>query len=173
MVLDVDTIFPTAKEGADEFFVQEAEEALRPRIVVKLVDEDTPVSDTSLIEDGELFMSVSADQTYEFEVFFADKYVGGCGGDPDLKYTFSGPTGSSGKFWGILLGGGIETTMTPLPFGTIINAGSSSNYSWSGSKGWIKTGNTAGFLRFKFGAVTSETCVARIEAGAWLKVTRQ
>ena len=171
MVLDSGTIFTAAKEGADEFFISEAEEALRPRIVVKEADQD--VDDTEVVvNDTELFMSLSANQTYEFEIYLnaTEEFVK----DPGLRYTFTGPTGSIGRFWETVWDHSQLTSFKPRAFVAEIARASASGIGWAAAKGWIKTGDTAGNLQFMWANEDdTENAYTRIQADSWLKVTRQ
>lgn len=169
MVLDVHNIFPTAQNAADEFFVQEAEERLTPRFVIKAVTER--VEDSSAFQDDdELFMSVSADSVYEFEVFLATDQQSSL---RDPKITFIGPTGSIGKFWATVVQDSISTTFDPkaLTETLVFNMSDTADH-WQSAKGWIKTANSAGNLQLQW-AVNSASDWVDIDAGSWLKVTRQ
>ena len=169
MGLDVTNIFPTAQSGADEFFTSEAEEAQRPRTVIKTADQT--VSSETLVNDTELLMSLSANQTYEFELVIEAT----CNdGDRDMDYTFTVPAGAIGRFWGIVNGGSILTTFTPLVFGTEVYGALDSTKRWFVARGWVKTGNTTGNLQFQFaefdaGSGTGTT----VYADSYLKVTKQ
>jgi len=171
MVLNVDNVFEnTAEDAADEYFIQEAEQALRPRIVIKLVDEGQTT--TTLQDDDELFMSLSAECTYEFELNLLLK------SNPTsniIKYTFSAPTNAIGVFNTIISQGSpITVNLNLTSFGSNETDELGNSFLLSTIKGWVKTGNTTGNLQFKW-AVSSSSGGDTITVGAnsYMKVTRQ
>jgi len=172
MVLNTDNVFEqTVESAADEYFIQEAEQALRPRLVVKLVDE-TVTSSTIMQDDDELFMSLSANCTYEFELNVLLAHQSG-GVNHDL--TIVGPTGSIGRFYLTATGGDISTEFIPTNLAIEIRDvfGAATTGSYSQIKGWIKVANISGNLQFKWAQYSSSVYWNKVLAGSWMKVTRQ
>ena len=184
MVLECDNVFKsTAEDAADEYFTQEAEQALRPRIVVKASNQSRTNS-TVLTNDTELFMSLSAQCTYEFELIFLcstnNSYT------PGIKATFTGPTGSTGYFyvddfdvgvasdnyWYNTISGVVGILYITALTDTITGAAIDDTFG-TRVRGWIKTGNTTGNLQFQFAQDVSNANSTTVYAGSYLKVTRQ
>ncbi len=176
MVLDTDNIFPVAKDAQDEFFISEAEEALQPRIVIKSADESVTTS-TTLQDDDELFMSVSAGRTYEFELLL--NFDTDSNADPGIKLTFVAPTGSTGFFYvkdfdvlftnlsthillqSIALGDTLSGDQLDVVDSAIL------------IKGTVKTGNDAGNLQLQWCQDSSDGDATIVKENSSLKVTRQ
>ncbi len=181
MVLDVDNIFDTEKKGADEFFVQEAEEALRPRIVLKSVNESI-INNTTLKDDDELFMSLSADTTYEFELvigFITDNST-----TPGIKITFTVPEESTGSFYiadyfgttPVTVISAWDTKFVPTNFETTISGHESDGGNAVGTivRGTVKTRIKTGNLQFQWAQDTIDAADATtVIIGSTLKVTKQ
>ena len=163
-------IFPTARDAEDEFFISEAEKALKPRIVVKAADQSL-INDTTINDDDELFMNLSADSIYEFEVFVE---AVAASVTPDLRYSFKGPTGSIGRFWETLDDNTIKLVLVPTVLETTVAVSLDTDPDfWYAAKGWVKTGSNAGTLIFKWAQLNSSADFTRIKAGSWMKVTKQ
>lgn len=167
MVLETGSIFPTAKEGADEFFIQEAEEALRPRLVIK--ESDQPIDLTSYVNDLELFMPLSAQRTYRFKCYcFLDT-----GTDDNIKATFVGPTESEGRYWIEVDDGSVNATFNAKELGADSKPldGTGAIGGWFVFSGWIKTGNITGNLQLQYKRFDGS--FHDMLASSWLEVTRQ
>lgn len=170
MVLEAETIFDTAQKGADEFFVQEAEERLTPRFIIKTADESV-TSSTVVQDDDELFISISADSVYEFELFAL--VIEGAG-VTDINITFTGPTGSIGRYWQTAEVNSISTSFDAEVLGTDQQSGATPVAPrWSTWKGWIKTDITAGNIQFKWAQGNSNASPLTVKADSWMQVTRQ
>jgi hypothetical protein len=178
MVLNMHNVFKSnAEDAADEYFVKEAEEALRPRIVIKAVTEQV-INSTVFQNDDELLMSLSAQCTYEFELILGFTTAGSS--TPGIKITFTGPTGSTGCFYINGYGTGVTWIaglgdFVPYTFGNIADGDESSGAVHGTSvKGMVKVGNTAGNLQFQWAQnVSSAGSYTKVYAGSYLKVTRQ
>jgi len=170
MVLEQDSIFPTAQTGADEFFISEADASLRPRIVIKSANQ-TNTGTTTLANDTELFMSVSADSVYEFELTFqADEETGG---DEDMHSQFSFPTGATGKQELVAEAGSLATTFICASLDADLRIEINQADGWQRIRGYVKTGNTAGNLQWRWAKADADTYDLVVYAGAWLKVTKK
>jgi len=179
MVLNTDNVFEqTVESAADEYFIQEAEQALRPRIVVKSANQSRTNS-TVLTNDTELLMSLSAQCTYEFELFLGFSTAGS--GDPGIQFTFTVPTGCIGYYY-ITNDDSIEVdtslslgTFLPIPFGTSSDWISENKNAECGLviRGIVKVANTAGNLQFKFAQFITDADATVVYASSTLKVTRQ
>jgi len=172
MVLDTPTLFgETTKSGGDEFFVSEAEQALTPRLVVKLANESVTNS-TTMQDDDELFMSVSADSVYYFKVSLQ---ASSAELTRDLDYTFTGPTNSTGRFWVTITASQLATDKWVLDFGDETGHGDTTTQirTFEG-EGFIRTGNTAGNLQLQWAmgyAGAGDSTV--VLAGSFLEVIKQ
>ena len=171
MVLDFgQQIFSTPRDAEDEFFTSEAEKALTPRIVVKAIDQSL-INDTTINNDNELVMSLSADSIYEFEVFVE---AVAASVTPDLKYSFKAPTGSIGRFWETVDDNVIKLVVVPTELETTVAVSLDTDPDfWYAARGWIKTGSNAGTLIFQWAQLNSSADFTRIKAGSWIKVTKQ
>lgn len=168
MVLSTDSIFPYPGAAENEFFISEGEQALRPRLVIK-INPQTVSEELTFQDDDELFMSLSTNSTYEFELVFE---ANGDSNALGLKYTFSGPTSSIGRFYETVDETSISTTLEPLTFGSSAGGSIDGSFETWAAKGFIQTGNTAGKLQFKWSQAAGSTDTT-INGGAWLKVTKQ
>jgi len=172
MVLEVDNIFEVERKGADEFFVQEAEEALRPRTVIKQADET--ISDIEVPQDDdELFMSVSAQTTYKFKLAF----IANGTNSADMDMLFSVPAESKGKYWMTAENDSRVTSfelrdLTESPMGSPPLSLIGGNESFE-LEGFIITGNNTGNLQWKWSQNNDEVSDLIIRAGSYLEVTRQ
>lgn len=170
MVLDSGTLFGTAEDSENEFFISEAEKALRRRLVVKESDQENTT--TTLVDDNELFFdNIESNSIYEFEVTIL--LDNGPSGGAGAKWTMSGPAESEGRHWKIADDSSIETGFDPEVFGTTERTSNDAiRDDWYQIKGWIKTGNIAGTLQFKWAQRLGGSGV-RLKALSWMRIDKQ
>ena len=167
---DIDNIFPTAQNAEDEFFISEAEEALRPRQVIKAIDELS--GSTTIQDDDELFFSVSSNTSYKFKAYLLVKLPSGA---PNIDITFKAPIGSTGRFWETVNHEDVMAILTPIALETevIYDFTRSVIPHWFVLEGWIKTSTTAGNLNFRFAQTANDPTSVEILANSWMEITKQ
>jgi hypothetical protein len=151
----------------NRYFMQQAH-------VIKGSDESV-TSSTTLQDDNELFLSVSAGANYWVQGFII--YSADAAGD--LKISFSGPTGSTFSYVSDAIGSTATSSVstvsrslqslgsTPSPGGV----GSGTNVVFM-PKGVLQVGGTAGTLRLQWAQLASSAVATTVRARSLLIIRR-
>jgi hypothetical protein len=135
--------------------------------IIKLEDE-TISSDSTLSNDSEILVSLSANKTYAFELilFFVTEAT------TDLKMTFSAPSGSDGDYNTVrnIIGGFPINNKT---FGTTVVFDGTGGGSWAFVFGKVSTGETAGDLNFQWAQNASGGTNTIVKQGSSMIVWEQ
>jgi len=130
--------------------------------------DQTVTSSTTLVNDSQLKFAVAASETYIFQAWL---YTYAADGTPDIKVTFTGPSGST-VFWSssqvIFTGGGATTLTVVAPGATAADFYVDANYRAIQLYGTILNGGTAGDLQFQFAQNTSSANGTSVKAGSSL-----
>jgi len=135
---------------------------------VRKSSDQTVTSSTTLVNDSQLKFAVAASETYIFQAWL---YTYAADGTPDIKVTFTGPSGST-VFWSssqvIFTGGGATTLTVVAPGATAADFYVDANYRAIQLYGTILNGGTAGDLQFQFAQNTSSANGTSVKAGSSL-----
>lgn len=105
--------------------------AVSPITVVRKTSDETVNGSTTLQDDGELLLTVAANEVWKFDVYLLLTAAGGA--TPDWKVGFTGPSASA-VYWG----------------SEVVNSGGSATSMWSPEA----TGNPAGPLKLVTGSLS-------------------
>ena len=179
MGLDTDNLFGTGDTAQDEFFMSEAEKALRNRLTIKQTNE-TLVNSAVLQNDNELFYPVEANSYYTFDLTFQFQ----TNDVEDFKFSFAVPVGAIGNYTNVwfnaVVGAAGDTTRAVnIPndinyVSQISSAGDQVGVWWT-LKGTLKTGNTAGNLNFQWAqrVAGAPAVVTTVYAGSYMILNKQ
>jgi hypothetical protein len=133
---------------------------------VRKSSDQTVTSSTVLVNDSQLKFAVAANETYIFQAWL---YTYAADGTPDIKVTFTGPSGST-VFWSssqVIFNAGGSTTLTVVaPGATTADLFVDSNLRAIQLYGTILNGDTAGDLQFQFAQNTSSANGTSVKAGS-------
>lgn len=139
---------------------------VRPLAAYKTGDE-TLNADATLQNDNELFVSVEANAVYLIEMDF----VYSSGATPDIKTTFTGPTGMSGSLTAWTTAAATTVSVSLSPTSTLVFDGTGAN-AWARLTGYITTSSTAGTLQFQWAQNVSNASNTIVRQGSYLNLTR-
>jgi hypothetical protein len=135
---------------------------------VRKSSDQTVTSSTTLVNDSQLKFAVAANETYIFEAWL---YTYAADGTPDIKVTFTGPSGST-VLWSssqVIFNAGGATTLTVVsPGGTAADLFVDANLRAIQLYGSIANGGTAGDLQFQFAQNTSSANGTSVKAGSYI-----
>jgi hypothetical protein len=135
---------------------------------VRKSSDQTVTSSTTLVNDSQLKFAVAANETYIFEAWL---YTYAADGTPDIKVTFTGPSGST-VLWSssqVIFNAGGSTTLTVVSAGgTAADLFVDSNLRAIQLYGSILNGATAGDLQFQFAQNTSSANGTSVKAGSYI-----
>jgi len=145
---------------------------------VEKTADQSRLSNTALINDNHLFVSVAANATYVFEIYLMTSNSGA--GDPDLKLGLTFPSGTiSWTAFGLdvaALGSSgslsVNTWQETATSGATINRASTTTMASMMIKGRFKNGVTAGTLRLQFAQVTSVAVNTTLFTGSYMLAKR-
>lgn len=133
---------------------------------VRKSSDQTVTSSTTLVNDSQLKFAVAANETYIFQAWL---YTYAADGTPDIKVTFTGPSGST-VLWSssqVIFNAGGSTTLTVVSTGgTAADLFVDSNFRAIQLYGTILNGGTAGDLQFQFAQNTSSANGTSVKAGS-------
>ena len=133
---------------------------------VRKSSDQTVTSSTTLVNDSQLKFAVAANETYIFQAWL---YTYAADGTPDIKVTFTGPSGST-VFWSssqVIFNAGGATTLTVVsPGATTADLFVDANLRAIQLYGTILNGATAGDLQFQFAQNTSSANGTSVKAGS-------
>lgn len=128
--------------------------------------DQTVTSSTTLVNDNQLKFAVAANETYIFQAWL---YTYAADGTPDIKVTFTGPSGST-VLWSssqVIFNAGGATTLTVVsPGATAADLFVDANLRAIQLYGTISNGATAGDLQFQFAQNTSSANGTSVKAGS-------
>jgi len=128
--------------------------------------DQTVTSSTTLVNDNQLKFAVEANETYIFQAWL---YTYAADGTPDIKVTFTGPSGST-VLWSssqVIFNAGGATTLTVVsPGATAADLFVDANLRAIQLYGTISNGATAGDLQFQFAQNTSSANGTSVKAGS-------
>ena len=128
--------------------------------------DQTVTSSTTLVNDTHLKFAVAANETYIFQAWL---YTYAADGTPDIKVTFTGPSGST-VLWSssqVIFNAGGATTLTVVsPGATAADLFVDANLRAIQLYGTISNGATAGDLQFQFAQNTSSANGTSVKAGS-------
>jgi hypothetical protein len=135
---------------------------------VRKSSDQTVTSSTTLVNDSQLKFAVAANETYIFEAWL---YTYAADGTPDIKVTFTGPSGST-VLWSssqVIFNAGGATTLTVVsPGGTSADLFVDANLRAIQLYGSVLNGATAGDLQFQFAQNTSSANGTSVKAGSYI-----
>jgi hypothetical protein len=133
---------------------------------VRKSSDQTVTSSTTLVNDSQLKFAVAANETYIFQAWL---YTFAADGTPDIKVTFTGPSGST-LFWSssqVIFNAAASTTLTVVaPGATTADLFVDANLRAIQLYGTIANGATAGDLQFQFAQNTSSANGTSVKAGS-------
>ena len=133
---------------------------------VRKSSDQTVTSSTTLVNDSQLKFAVAANETYIFQAWL---YTYAADGTPDIKVTFTGPSGST-VLWSssqVIFNAGGSTTLTVVSAGgTAADLFVDSNLRAIQLYGTILNSSTAGDLQFQFAQNTSSANGTSVKAGS-------
>jgi hypothetical protein len=133
---------------------------------VRKSSDQTVTSSTTLVNDSQLLFAVAANETYIFQAWL---YTYAADGTPDIKVTFTGPSGST-VFWSssqVIFNAAGATTLTVVaPGATTADLFVDANLRAIQLYGTILNGGTAGNLQFQFAQNTSSANGTSVKAGS-------
>ena len=133
---------------------------------VRKSSDQTVTSSTTLVNDSQLKFAVAANETYIFQAWL---YTYAADGTPDIKVTFTGPSGST-VLWSssqVIFNAGGATTLTVVSAGgTAADLFVDSNFRAIQLYGTILNSSTAGDLQFQFAQNTSSANGTSVKAGS-------
>jgi len=133
---------------------------------VRKSSDQTVTSSTTLVNDSQLKFAVAANETYIFQAWL---YTYAADATPDIKTTFTGPSGST-VFWSssqvIFLANGSTTLTVVAPGGTVGDFFVDSNLRAIQLYGTISNGATAGDVQLQWAQNTSSANGTTVRAGS-------
>jgi hypothetical protein len=133
---------------------------------VRKSSDQTVTSSTTLVNDSQLKFAVAASETYIFQAWL---YTYAADATPDIKTTFTGPSGST-VFWSssqvIYLANGSTTLTVVAPGGTVGDFFVDSNLRAIQLYGTILNGATAGDVQLQWAQNTSSANGTSVKAGS-------
>jgi hypothetical protein len=133
---------------------------------VRKSSDQTVTSSTTVVNDSQLKFAVAANETYIFQAWL---YTSVADATPDIKVTFTGPSGST-VFWSssqvIYLPDGSPTLTVVATGGTTGGLFADGNLRAIQLYGTILNGATAGDLQFQFAQNTSSANGISVKAGS-------
>lgn len=141
------------------------------KFVLKTADEDV-TSSTTLQDDDELVLALTANTTYKLEGKLLHKSGSTT---PDIKVAFTFPAGCTVEIFGIgaPAGGTANRTSRYTISGTSRNWASSTGTGAVFLSGTIVVGGTAGSLQLQWAQNTSDANFTRVEDGSYLELTEK
>lgn len=135
---------------------------------VRKSSDQTVTSSTTLVNDSQLKFAIEASATYTFQAWL---YVYAADATPDIKVTFTGPSGST-LFWSssqvIFLANGSTTLTVVAPGGTTGDFFVDSNLRVVQLYGSILNSTTAGDVQLQFAQNTSSANGTSVKAGSYI-----
>jgi hypothetical protein len=123
-------------------------------------------SSTTLADDTVLKLAVKKNATYRLKALI----LSNSGATPDLKVTFTGPTGATGKWLMSPAGATVGGTPNALAAAVALDgAGADIAHIIDG---YVTTSVTEGLVTFQWAQNTSDASNTKILAGSWLKLER-
>lgn len=133
---------------------------------VRKSSDQTVTSSTTLVNDSQLKFAVAANETYIFQAWL---YTYAADGTPDIKVTFTGPSGST-VLWSssqVIFNSGAATTLTVVnPGGTTADLFVDANFRAIQLYGTILNGATAGDVQLQWAQNTSSANGTSVKAGS-------
>jgi len=140
---------------------------VRPLFVRKASDETVNGSAT-LQNDDELFLAVEANVTYQVEASL--RYS--TGATPNLKFTFTGPSGATGLGHATsIVAGGTALVFTDVTLLSTVVTADDSSFATE-VHGVLIVGATAGTLQLQWAQNTSNASDTKVLSGSYLKLVR-
>lgn len=130
--------------------------------VYKKTDE-TVNNTTTLQNDDELFFNINRNEAWLFQGFILHN----TGSTPDLKITFTVPSGATGGFDPLNVGSSALTS-----FSSTISFGGTGSDSISYLTGIVKNGDTAGTVQMQWAQNTADASDSTILSGSCIIATR-
>jgi hypothetical protein len=135
---------------------------------VRKSSDQTVTSSTTLVNDSQLKFAVAANETYIFETWL---YTFAADGTPDIKVTFTGPSGST-VLWSssqVIFNAAAATTLTSVnPGGTSADLFVDANNRAIQLYGTILNGATAGDVQLQWAQNTSSANGTSVKAGSYI-----
>ena len=133
---------------------------------VRKSSDQSVTSSTTVVNDSQLKFAVAANETYIFQAWL---YTYAADGTPDIKVTFTGPSGST-VLWSssqVIFNAGGSTTLTVVSAGaTTADLFVDSNFRAIQLYGTILNSSTAGDLQFQWAQNTSSANSTTVKAGS-------
>jgi hypothetical protein len=133
---------------------------------VRKSSDQTVTSSTTLVNDSQLKFAVAANETYIFQAWL---YTYAADGTPDIKVTFTGPSGST-VLWSssqVIFNAAAATTLTSVnPGGTSADLFVDANNRAIQLYGTILNGATAGDVQLQWAQNTSSANGTSVKAGS-------
>jgi len=133
---------------------------------VRKSSDQTVTSSTTVVNDSQLKFAVAANETYIFQAWL---YTYAADGTPDIKVTFTGPSGST-VFWSssqVIFNAGGSTTLTVVsPGATTADLFVDSNLRAIQLYGTILNSSTAGDVQLQWAQNTSSANGTSVKAGS-------
>lgn len=133
---------------------------------VRKSSDQTVTSSTTLVNDSQLKFAVAANETYIFQAWL---YTYAADGTPDIKVTFTGPSGST-VLWSssqVIFNAGGSTTLTVVAAGgTTADLFVDSNLRAIQLYGTILNSSTAGDVQLQWAQNTSSANGTSVKAGS-------
>lgn len=135
---------------------------------VRKSSDQSVTSSTTVVNDSQLKFAVAANETYIFEAWL---YTYAADGTPDIKVTFTGPSGST-VLWSssqVIFNAGGSTTLTVVSAGaTTADLFVDANFRAIQLYGTILNSTTAGDLQFQWAQNTSSANSTTVKAGSYI-----
>lgn len=133
---------------------------------VRKSSDQTVTSSTTLVNDSQLKFAIGASETYIFQAWL---YTYAADGTPDIKVTFTGPSGST-VFWSssqVIFNSAAATTLTVVSAGgTTADLFVDANYRAIQLYGTIVNSTTAGDVQLQWAQNTSSANGTSVKAGS-------
>lgn len=133
---------------------------------VRKSSDQTVTSSTTLVNDSQLKFAVAANETYIFQAWL---YTYAADGTPDIKVTFTGPSGST-VLWSssqVIFNAGGSTTLTVVSSGgTTADLLVDANFRAIQLYGTILNSSTAGDVQLQWAQNTSSANGTSVKAGS-------
>ena len=171
MGLETDNIF---QDEEDEFFTKEADDAFRSKVKRKTITQtvDSGTTGTTLVNDDELFMTLSPESTYTFQLVIDLQSHE----TPDFKWVFTVPTGTTGSYMADIIDKDSSEPATARVSNLITQQ--NTDYLSEGDliiniNGVIQTGTTSGNIQLQWAQLYSSANDTSVLINSYMMVIKQ